>query len=486
MKKYSHESKDQNSLISSLKKSKALKDLNIKKTVMAAALGTIVLGVGAISVLATVNNGNIDNALLTTQSVKSENNSLNKEDIIAPVKEEKASEQQYDLKVFRFQKTEIIFNEMTSYKLELCNNKNAEASELIWKSSDEKIAKVDDEGNITPVSNGKALISCTDQKSNAAAACRVTVDATVPAEKIQLDKSEYIFTAVKEKLKLKAEITPKNSTEKALSWVSSDEAVATVDKDGVVTSVKNGNAVITCKTENGLEASCKITVKQKVNVKSVTIDYESVDFKGSDPPPQQLKASVYPENATNKNVTWKSTDESVAQVNSNGIVTAINDGTCKIVCTSADGTYVSGSCEISVKDKNTVTYIEYTSNSVYVPVNPQVANTIIEEASRYVGVIPYVWGGTDLSSGVDCSGFICAVYERFGVNLWGLRTDLYLAGEEVPDISQAQAGDILVYQGHVALYDGNGGRIHAPDEGYMVTHDYNIGGYYTIRRIITN
>ena len=122
--------------------------------------------------------------------------------------------------------------------------------------------------------------------------------------------------------------------------------------------------------------------------------------------------------------------------------------------------------------------------SVYVPVNPVAANSVIEEALRYVGKIPYVWGGTDLSTGVDCSGFICAVYQRFGINLWGVRTDLYLAGTEVKSIEEAKAGDILCYPGHVAIYDGNGGRVHAYDTGYMIMHDTNIGGYYTIRRII--
>ena len=121
---------------------------------------------------------------------------------------------------------------------------------------------------------------------------------------------------------------------------------------------------------------------------------------------------------------------------------------------------------------------------VYVPVNPVPADTVLEEALRYVGKIPYIWGGTDLCSGVDCSGFVCSVYERFGVNLWGVRTDLYLAGVEVPSIEEAKAGDILCYPGHVAIYDGNGGRVHAYDEGYMVLRDTNIGGYYTIRRII--
>lgn len=110
---------------------------------------------------------------------------------------------------------------------------------------------------------------------------------------------------------------------------------------------------------------------------------------------------------------------------------------------------------------------------------------VIEEALKYVDVLPYVWGGTSLETGADCSGFVCAVYEKCGYDLWASRVDLVTVGEEVPDISKAQAGDILIYSGHVALYDGNGGRIHAPETGRMVAHETDLGDYYAIRRVIT-
>lgn len=110
---------------------------------------------------------------------------------------------------------------------------------------------------------------------------------------------------------------------------------------------------------------------------------------------------------------------------------------------------------------------------------------IVEEAMKYVDVLPYVWGGTSLETGADCSGFVCAVYDKCGYDLWANRMDLVLEGEEVPDIEHAQAGDILIYSGHVAIYDGNGARIHAPGTGQMVTHETNLGDYYAIRRIIT-
>lgn len=173
----------------------------------------------------------------------------------------------------------------------------------------------------------------------------------------------------------------------------------------------------------------------------------------------------------------------MATVDQNGYVTITGDGMCSIVCSTTDGTYLSVECAITATNTEAVATQQADTN-VYVPVNPVVADTVLDEALRYVGVIPYVWGGTDLATGVDCSGFICAVYERFGINLWGVRTDLYLAGTEVATIEEAKAGDILCYEGHVAIYDGNGGRVHAYDEGYMIIHDTNIDGYYSIRHIM--
>lgn len=357
-----------------------------------------------------------------------------------------------------------------------------EKAEIVWESHDEEVVVVDDEGVITPIADGNTTVVGMDITSGETVACDVVVTLPVQVEEIVLSKKEFTLTSKNEKLKLHTTVLPKDAVEEKYTWTSSNEKVATVNQEGVVTAVGKGKADIICTTSQNVQAVCRVTMKPAVKAKSVRIDYEWLKFTGPYSPDHELKATVEPDNTTNKNVTWKSTDENVVKVDAKGNVSSVGNGTCKIICTTNDGSYQTASCDITVTGKNIVYSYD---TSVYVPVNPEVANSIIEEAYRYVGVIPYVWGGTNLASGVDCSGFICAVYDRFGYNLWGLRTDLYMAGVEVPDISQAQAGDILCYKGHVAIYDGNGGRVHAPDEGYMVTHDYNLGGYYAIRRIIS-
>lgn len=393
---------------------------------------------------------------------------------------EKPTDKKYTLK---FQKDKIALKNGEVYSVEFADGVKKEKLKLEWTSDNKEVLTVDKKGNITALAEGKAVVTCIDKTDGEKLKLSVTVTEPVYPDSIELDQTSYTLTNIGQQLKLNATITPKETvTEKKLKWVSDDLSVITVDDNGLVTAVGEGFGIVTCLTENEYYAQCEITVQTVVKAEEIYLDYEGYDFDGPQTEPVQLTATVYPENTTVSEVSWHSTDENVAKVNETGAITVVGDGECKIVCTTTDGTYLSAECEITSVNSMAVSLSP--SESVYVPVNPIPADTPFEEALRYVGVIPYVWGGTDLATGVDCSGFLCAVYDRFGVNLWGVRTDLYLAGTEVESIEEAKAGDILCYSGHVAMYDGNGGRVHAYDEGYMVMRDTNIDGYYTIRRVM--
>lgn len=380
-------------------------------------------------------------------------------------------------------KENAVISKGSSYTVKLAEGLTKEKLNLKWSSNNTDVVTVDSDGVVKGIKAGNANVSCVNLDNNSSAIIKITVSSPVYATEINLDKNSYKMTKTGELLKLNAEVLPQDRvTDTSLKWSSSDETVATV-KDGLVTAVSDGTAIITCTTANGKIDECEVTVEPQIKAEELTLDYIGYDFDGPQNESVLLTATISPSNTTNQELKWRSTDESVALVDEFGNVTIVGDGECEVICTTTDGTYLTAACEITAK--NTMLVVTHTTTeSVYVPVNPEVANSVLEEALRYVGVIPYVWGGTDLSSGVDCSGFICAIYDRFGFNLWGIRTDLYLAGVEVASIEEAQAGDILCYPGHVAIYDGNGGRIHAYDEGYMIMHDYNIDGYYTIRRVI--
>ncbi len=385
--------------------------------------------------------------------------------------------------VISLEKETIALKVGGEYSIQFARSVKKENLQLSFSSDVNTVAQVDEQGVITGISQGTALITCTDLNSKATAKLKVVVSEPVYPDNIELDKTHYSMTAIGELLKLTATLTPERSiTETTVNWLSSDETVATVN-NGLVTAVDDGTATITAYTDNDISATCEIYVQPDVKCDELYLDYIAYEFTGPQNESVTLTPTIYPLDATNQTVKWYTTNGDVAVVDQKGNVTVVGDGMCSIICSTTDGTYLSVECAITATDTMSVV-THQAETSVYVPVNPVVADTVLDEALRYVGIIPYVWGGTDLSTGVDCSGFICAIYERFGINLWGIRTDLYLAGTEVASITEAKAGDILCYEGHVAIYDGNGGRIHAYDEGYMIMHDTNIDGYYTIRRIL--
>ncbi|MDO4805508.1 MAG: NlpC/P60 family protein, partial [Lachnospiraceae bacterium] len=98
--------------------------------------------------------------------------------------------------------------------------------------------------------------------------------------------------------------------------------------------------------------------------------------------------------------------------------------------------------------------------------------SIVEYANQFVGN-PYVWGGNSLTSGIDCSHFVWQVLQNNGVYNGEYRTsgEWVNAGEAVSSLAEAQAGDVICYSGHVAIYDGEGGIVEAKGSAYGITHD---------------
>ena len=141
---------------------------------------------------------------------------------------------------------------------------------------------------------------------------------------------------------------------KSVVWSSSNKKAAVVDSEGEVTALWGGNTVITAKIGN-VSASCKVTVSDTVAVAGITLESQSVKLTEGDT--YKLKASVLPENATNQNIKWKTSDEKILSVDENGTILAISPGTAQVTATTEDGEKQS-SCMVSVvKNKET----EYTA-----------------------------------------------------------------------------------------------------------------------------
>ena len=170
--------------------------------------------------------------------------------------------------------------------------------------------------------------------------------ATVQVTGITLDKTE-VSIKEGESVTLTPTVKPDNATNKAVTWTSGNESVATVDSDGKVTGVKAGTATIIAATQDGGKiATCAVTVNAlTVLVTGITLD-TSLDLEEGKS--VTLIATVKPDNAFDKSLTWSSSNESVATVDQNGKVTAKSKGTATIKATAKDGSGVFAECSVSV------------------------------------------------------------------------------------------------------------------------------------------
>ena len=165
-----------------------------------------------------------------------------------------------------------------------------------------------------------------------------------------------------------ATIAPAGATNQTVTWSSSSDAVATVSAAGVVAAVSEGTATITVTTNGGsFTASCEITVSAvPVSVAGVSLDATTMTLGTA--PTGQLTATITPENATNQNVTWSSSDEAVATVDATGVVTAEGPGEATITVTTEDGSFTA-TCTVTVDAGFSETYTAggVTFNMAYVP-----------------------------------------------------------------------------------------------------------------------
>ena len=219
---------------------------------------------------------------------------------------------------------------------------NATEKSVSWASSDDKVAKVSQKGEVTAVGTGRAQVTATTKDgSKLTAACNVTVSAR--AESLTFDVGKKTI-GIGETFMLVPVVKPEGASPR-LTWKSSDPAVAYVDANGRVEGFKTGTADVTATTTDGsnLTATCRVTVIKYVS--SISLSESEISLFAGET--IKLTATVNPTDATNRKLAWTSTDEAVATVE-DGTVTARGNGSALIVATSTDGSSIEAICHVTV------------------------------------------------------------------------------------------------------------------------------------------
>ena len=273
--------------------------------------------------------------------------------------------------------------------------KAAEKLTIEWTSSDESVATVDETGTVTAVAAGEANVTASVKDADIAASTHIKVVVT-PTGVVAPESIDLVTNGENTK-DLDAKLVPADATDVKLAYDSSDESVATVDETGKVTAVANGECTITTyvvadakdadaselsavaveaadseETDDSvatmsedlaamdsafgvvpenLKAETKVTVT--TNVEGITLDKtEGVLTVGNT---VTVTATVTPDMATNASVTWTSSDEAIATVDSEGKITAVAPGTATITATSDSNPDASAAYAVTVQAKKVVT-----------------------------------------------------------------------------------------------------------------------------------
>lgn len=219
---------------------------------------------------------------------------------------------------------------------------------VIWKSSNDAIATVNNSGVVTGKKKGSVTITVRTEDGGKTAACTVDVEeaANKPVTGVKITATN-LTVGVGKTITLTAAAEPADATNKNVTWTSKDTSIATINSTtGVVTGVKAGTATIVATTvDGGKTATCNVTVTGTVPVTGVSLNYSTRTISVGET--FRLTPTIAPSNATNKEVTWVSSAAAYATVDSSGNVKGIKAGTAVITVTTKDGSK-KATCVVTV------------------------------------------------------------------------------------------------------------------------------------------
>lgn len=250
------------------------------------------------------------------------------------------------------------------------------SSNIIWTSSNEKVATVQN-GKVLAITEGTTIITATINGNKST--CKVNVSSNyIPVKGVSLNKSNLdILLGTSENLI--ETVNPVDATNRDVIWTSSNEEVVTVENGNVVAK-KLGFAIITASI-SGFKSTCRVNVVDVIPLKSISINKSNIVIKENSY--ENLIISYSPSNATNKKVTWKSSNTNIVTVDQQGNITGVNPGSATVTAISNDGGYVS-MCNVTVEaiskniigidlDKKELSIVSGKKEKLNVIINPSYA-----------------------------------------------------------------------------------------------------------------
>lgn len=244
--------------------------------------------------------------------------------------------------------------------IDIVTPSNATNKTVTWSSSNETVATISSTGLVTGIAAGTTFVTATTIDGNKKDSCKIKIT-SIPVTGIYLFPDSATI-AINETKQLTDTVTPSNATNKSVTWSSSNTSIATVSSSGLVTAgLISGTVIITATTVDGNKKdSCKIKVIIPVTGVSVSPSAASIVVDET----KQLTAIFVPSDATNKNVTWSSGNNSIATVSSTGLVTGVALGSTTITVTTKDGNK-TGNCTITVTPKTAIETIKNQEVELY-------------------------------------------------------------------------------------------------------------------------
>ncbi len=350
-------------------------------------------------------------------------------------------------------------------------------------------------GEITGVRKGTAVVTATTYNGKSAA---LTVTVAAAPTDIGLSQSAA-YIGVKDVYSgLFANLsTPAGETDvvDTVVWTTSNKRIATVDQNGVITGVRKGSCVITATTVTGLKDTCKVTVFKAP--KKVYISPASAQLKVGEV--NQFKYA-FPKN-TGGTVVFTSSDNAIATIDNDGVVTAVAEGEVTVTVTAFNGKKATAKLLVKGKAGEDVDLPTQEYDSVESTTSLYRENMTNAEKLEYVIYCaqsmlgrPYVHGSgyhdDDYKVGFDCSGLVYWCFKRINIKL---KDTAHKQGydnsqQKIVSIASLKRGDIVCFNtvedgaddlvDHTGIYLGNGEFIHASSSGKKVIKS-SLSGYYS-------